>query len=220
MTAPKQPRRTTAPALVNLIAERLPASDVIDRLLTDPRMSDVWRKLSKLTPNDAQVDVRLLWFERDSPLGLTRDIVYAHPPAERGAAALFVSVVDALGEPLPLRTHAEYDAQAKRFADAVELCTSERKHASDVLRDALDVVARHFARRSIVLAQADGAQVVERSGGDRGDDTLRIQARFITAAMFHLYGKRNVGVVANVLAIATDAAVKWKDVDNWTRDIA
>lgn len=209
------------PKLVADIALRLPPSLVVRRLVTDARLHDVWKRLLQQTAADiARVDLGLLWFERrDAPLGLTRDGLSKYPAQERAAAAFFVSVIDAFADTPILKTRVEFDAQAQRFADAVELCAQEREGAYDgALRDALDIVARHFAYRSTRLQTASGPEVLERSAKDRSSDDMRIKARLIATAYFQLYGdKRDLLIIKTIMTVATGVEISKKNVENWTK---
>lgn len=207
------------PSLVKEIARRLPASLIVDRLLTDPRMNGIWPTLLRQHANERLVDNLLLWVEGATPLGLTRDDIAAYSPAERGAAAFFVRTVDALTTSPTLRTRIDYEAQAKRFADAVDLCAQERGHSGGALRDALDIVAQHFAYSARIMESACGPEVLERSSANRGDDALRIQARLVAAASLSIYGKRNFTALATVASVATGLAMTKKSIENWTRDL-
>ncbi|HEY8124186.1 MAG TPA: hypothetical protein VIF88_02030 [Methylocystis sp.] len=248
MTTPNRPATDDlpawVPALVEDVARRLPPSEIVDRLLTDDRMKIVWRSLMRQTPNDAQVDVSLLhdprikivwrslmrqtpkdtqvdvsllWRARDTPLGLTRDVLYSYPAGERGCAAFFVGVVDVLAEPPSAMTRVEYDAEVRRFADAAELCRTE--HAAGMPHEALAIVADYFARKAMSMKTTSGLHIVERSGGERSDDALRVQARHVAAESFALYGQRNCGTVAKALSVATGVTVSKGSIENWTHDV-
>lgn len=209
------------PRLVADIALRLPDSPIVRRLLTDARMEAVWRKLAKQPPNNVPShDTRLLYVERDgATLGLTRADLAGHSPSERGAASFFVSILTAFMESPTLRTRVDYDAQAKRFIDAVDLCREEREHSAGALRDALDIVGRHFAYSARNMETVSGPDVVERAGGDRSDDDLRLRIRRLAAVSLLIYGKRNFTTLATVLSVATARDVTKKMIENATRDL-
>lgn len=210
------------PRLVADIALRIPPNPIVRRLVTDDRMKAVWRLLPQQHADDAWADLRLLWVEGDIPLNLTRDAISAYSAPERAAAALFVGAIEILSSTSPLLTRAEYDAQAKRFADAAALCLEQRQHSHGSLQEALDIVAVHFAHKAKIMETVSGPQVVERSSSkeDRGADALRVQTRQLAAASLTLYGRRNCGTLATIVSVATGADVTKPAVIKMTADLA
>ncbi|MBG0796657.1 hypothetical protein IYX23_02960 [Methylocystis sp. L43] len=202
------------PTLVELIAKRLPPSDVVDRLLSDPRMNAAWRELLRQRANDKLVDAHLIWLERDTPLGLTRDDLSKHSRAECAAAALFVNAVAALTKSPSLKTRAEHDAKASKLAEAAALCREQRQHAAGDLKQALAIVADHFNfQAELIEANGDDPHIIERRVGD---DATRVQARMVAAWSFAFYGRRNLGTVATISSVATATETSKQQVVKWT----
>ncbi len=238
MTASKKPKRPVAkgvPARVSAsiadAARHLPPSGVAERLLTDERMETVWRFLLRQNVDQEAVAQHLLF--NDAGLPTTWDAEQTFSPQQRAAAVFFVSVVgDLTGEP-ELIKHADADALAQPFLDAAKLCREMIRNAEGYQRGydeagqplsfdlakALDVVADCLEYKGNAALATNDPHVIKRSANERGDDALRVKTRLVAATMFCLYGRRNLGLTATVVTVATGVKIQKKDVENWCRHI-
>jgi hypothetical protein len=99
------------PDSVKDAARYLPASDIVERLLSDPRMENVWERLSKQKPDDDAVNLRLLF---DDHLPATWDAAERKfSPQQRAAVAFFCAVVEYLTGETKIVKRADVDARAK-----------------------------------------------------------------------------------------------------------
>ena len=214
------------PRAVAKVAPQLPGPAL--RLLCDPRMKDVWRRLSKKAPREVELkehERRLLKL-----LGLLNE-----DASEQACAAFFISVAWTIWNPSGrlVWTKADAEKQATELEGAAawsrwfatEPMFAEHHAAATEMADVFQKHAISLQERAYFanLDQQVEPYVLGRSSGLRGpgDDKIRGYTRAIAADAHRIFGSWLYGTVATVATVALepDKEVSPKSVENWCSDL-
>jgi hypothetical protein len=233
---------TTPPAVKALAATFGPhgmsscGADMVRRLLTDPKMRNVWLTL-KRTPAKPYA---LADWER-----VRMRTLDANSSAQDKACALFffyaILAFGGLNIRPPVFTRKQLDVAAARWRSAAQACCAAKKEVynwwhieaktAEFLEElalppdeldvelvtALAIVSEHFERTANICdSPAWGpAVVIERSSKDRGSDEVRAQVRVLAAQTHKLFGRYLHGTLATVTTVALQTVITEKSVKNW-----
>jgi len=214
------------PRAVAKVAPQLPGPAL--RLLCDPRMKDVWRRLCKKAPREVELkehERRLLKL-----LGLLNE-----DASEQACAAFFISVAWTIWNPSGrlVWTKADAEKQATELEGAAawsrwfatEPMFAEHHAAATEMADVFQKHAISLRERGYLanLEREVEPYVLGRSSGLRGpgDDKIRGYTRAIAADAHRIFGSWLYGTVATVATVALepDKEVSPKSVENWCSDL-
>jgi hypothetical protein len=192
-------------------------TDMARRLLTDPKMNNVWKTLqrtpAKLWASEKWRQMKML----DEGASLQ----------EMAAAVFFYSAMKAFGglllPPPPIWTRKEIEEFGEPWLSAAQLCWktmhTPAAESNVGLAIALAEVGEYFERRSSVPPEGS-PHVIGRSSKDRGNDEVRVQVRTFASETHKLFGRYLSGTVAKVATIALQTTITEKSTKNWCADLA
>lgn len=217
------------PAAVRSMAAAIEVGkDVGERLLSDPKMRNVWqtlRKQAKKTHDGRAMADRLadlpssLRLEDASSLGVSLP--------DQACAAFYALVVTELGIPKRAATRSNIAAMAEPWHSAAELCKAAihlpgRPGREPELARALETAAAYLDKSGRYIkeqSQKESPYTIKRSSRARGDDTTRGRVRALAMGAKAIFGSYEYGSVATVASVALQTNVSAKSVENWCEDL-
>jgi hypothetical protein len=221
------------PALVKAIAAEMNkaislahptprGTDMARRLLTDPKMRNVWTTLRRIPAKPwASAEWRKIceiyqrFQSKLSDEGASLQ--------DKACAVFFFYALISFGgmriPPPRVLTRKLIDERREQWLAAAQMCWDSMHVIGEDGIDAglpmaLALVGEHFEQQSrIVMARVPYS--IERSSKDRGDDEVRVQVRFLAVTAHRLFGQYLCGTIATVATVALQTVITEKSTKNW-----
>jgi hypothetical protein len=220
-----------APEAVLLLAEKLPqGSAIAARLLSNPRMELIWKKLLQLTPVKDCSGILRKWDADEYGFVVRAKAEKRSPAAELAVAKLFEFIVFEFNQKRELRTDGEIEREAARWKDAADICkyvSHDPMFCSDTeLQAAAAIVARQLTM-SAELIRSTGAPISE-GAERRASHVLRMKNRqgdIEASARIHttglemkdLFGTSKPALLTVIVSVAMDRAIEIEKVKKQTQ---
>ena len=193
--------------------------ELVRRLVTDPKMKNVWQYLRRAQPVSSEIaddDSKLLLELWGVPeMGVSVQ--------EQACALFFWFVVMELLVPRTAATRQDIENLVAPWRSAAEQCRLAINlgpgDANRELVKALSRSAEYFEFRARVAGEdANSPYTLKRRSGKPEDDTVRGRVRALAWITRALYGSFQYGVLASVATVALQTNVTEKGVRNWCSD--
>lgn len=201
-------------------------NEIRRRLLTDPRMKDVWswllransegdeRRLSSVDPI-----LRLSTWGLDNTVADMRDQL---------CGAFFLQVLQELSIQTYTASKARVEAAAKPWANAAKHCRMAKQNEpfgldllrfDPELRQALDAAADHLQWIADSIEQKNNPRLLGKSTGE--DDIVRSHVKSLTVAARSLFGSSLHGIVAKTSSVGLnlESLLSREQVEKWCSDL-
>ncbi len=218
MLMPPKDARDWVPQSVLSIASALPLEgDVARRLLTDQRMKEVWRILRRAKVSQQTINALPGWRRLAETQGV--------PLEDQACAAFFAYAVMELSNRREIGTRSQFDAFARPWFAAAELCrwvteNEPRVRIDPEFAQSIARVGVYFEDEGRSREQKGSPYVLERSSGQRNDDGVRGRVRALATEMHKMFGHFFYRTVATVAMIAMQVDdIDEHKVRNWCSDL-
>jgi hypothetical protein len=208
------------PASVKTLAVRVSGFDdeLVRRLVTDPKMKNVWQYLRRAQPMDSETadskTIQEFLRVSETPISLQ----------EQTCAVFFLYVINELCAPRAATIRWEIENLVAPWRSAAVQCRSAigclGSSANPELVKALSLTAEYFeSEASFAGVNANSPYTLKRSSGKPDDDSVRGRVRALAERTYPLYGTFQYSVLASVATVALQTTVIPRNVRNWCSDL-